>query len=140
VSKRTKFLLGIGVIATLVVGWQVVAFAGAVGTAQGFQDDDGNLIDDGAGIDWNSFDPISWVQSATPATPTRQADKTDLGFTFKGIEDWQATTADSGFAGGTKQDDNCPSVITAKAPNKDDLKRVYLATTNVAGKTYLDLA
>ena len=82
-SKRTKFLLGIGVIATLVVGWQVAAFAGAVGTAQGFQDDDGNLIDDGAGIDWNSFDPISWVQSATPATPTRQADKTDLGFTFK---------------------------------------------------------
>jgi hypothetical protein len=27
VNKRTKFLLGIGVIATLIVGWQVAAFA-----------------------------------------------------------------------------------------------------------------
>ena len=45
---------------------------------------------------------------------------------------WQATTADSGFAGGTKQDDDCPSVIMAKAPNKDDLKRVYLASKTVS--------
>jgi hypothetical protein len=55
--------------------------------------------------------------------------------------DWQATTAESGFAGGTKQDDNCPSVITAKAPNKDDLKRIYLASrTGANGHTYLELA
>jgi hypothetical protein len=27
VSKRTTFLLGIGVIAALVIGWQVAAFA-----------------------------------------------------------------------------------------------------------------
>ena len=26
-SKRTKYLLGIGVIAALVIGWQVAAFA-----------------------------------------------------------------------------------------------------------------
>jgi hypothetical protein len=143
VSKRTKFLLGIGVIATLVIGWQIAAFAGPVGLAQGFEDDDANLANDAAtaGIDWNTFAPATW--SPHPAnTPTRITDdKTVSGFQFKGIEDWQATTSDSGFAGGTKQDDDCASVISAKAPNKDDLKRIYLAsTTGSNGHTYLDLA
>jgi hypothetical protein len=32
-----------------------IALAGPVGTASGLQDDDANLIDDGDGIDWNSF-------------------------------------------------------------------------------------
>ncbi|HEX5016268.1 MAG TPA: hypothetical protein VFX15_01640, partial [Actinomycetes bacterium] len=113
------------------------ASAGMVGVNSGFEDDDGNLLDDAgtginAGIDWNNFADVSWVQSATPATPTRQADKTLSGWKFKGIEDWQATTADSGFAGGTKQDADCPGVITAKAPNKDDLKRIYLASKTVS--------
>jgi hypothetical protein len=135
-------LLSIGAIAALVVGWQVIAFAGPVGIASGFEDDDGNLVDNAtAGIDWNIFDPVNWVQSATPATPTRQADKVSNGYQFKGIEDWQSTTADSGFAGGTKQDQNCASVISAKAPNKDDLKRIYLASkTGADGHTYLNLA
>jgi hypothetical protein len=115
------------------------AIAGPIGAAQGFQDDDGNLIDDGAGIDWNSFAPVSW-QPSPSATPTREAEDTLGGFQFKGIEDWQATTADSGFAGGTKQDQNCPAVISAKAPNKDDLKRIYLASAVVNNHTYLDLA
>jgi len=126
----------IGVIAALVVGWQVAAYAGAVGTAQGFQDDDGNLADDGAGIDWNSFSPTTWTGQA----PNRTSTKTANGFQFLGIEDAQATTSDSAFAGGTKQDEDCANVISAKAPNKDDLKRVYMATTNVGGNVYLDLA
>jgi hypothetical protein len=136
VSKRTKWLLSIGVIAALVVGWQIVAFAGTVGTNQGFEDDDGNLIDNNAtnppntaGIDWNTFKPaVTWLP-APATTPTREADAANAsGYQFKGIEDWQVTTDDTGFAGGVKQDDECPEVITAKAPNKDDLKRIYLAS------------
>jgi hypothetical protein len=138
-AKRRWFGV-VAVVAVVSLLWSAVALAGAIGTAQGFQDDDGNLVDDGAGIDWNSFQDVSWLP-ANSTTPTRQADKTDLGFKFKGIEDWQATTADSGFAGGTKQDDNCATVITAKAPNKDDLKRIYLASTvGSNGHIYLNLA
>ena len=50
--------------------------------------------------------------------------------------------ADSAFAGGTKQDDNCATVGTQKAPNKDDLKRYYLAskTDPVSGDIFLALA
>jgi len=121
----------------------VLANPGPVGAGAGFEDDDGNLVDDAvpaAQIDWNTFAPVSW-QPSPSTTPTRQADKTSNGFLFKGIEDWQATTADSGFAGGTKQDDICPTVISAKAPNKDDLKRIYIASTvGSNGHTYLELA
>ena len=113
------------------------AAAGPVGSAAGFEDDDGNLVDDvTTGIDWNSFAPVAW----TGTSPFRQSDKVDLGWHFHGIEDAQATTSDTGFAGGTKQDDDCASVITAKAPNKDDLKRVYLASkVGSDGHVYLTL-
>jgi prealbumin domain-containing protein len=119
-----------------------IALAGPVGTASGFEDDDGNLVDDAAltGIDWNTFDdPLVW--SPHPATtPNRQASETSDGWKVLGLEDWAATTADSGFAGGTKQDDNCPNVIGAKAPNKDDLKRVYVSSKTVDDHVYLNLA
>src|SRR5919197_1919444 len=62
------------------------------------------------------------------------------GFHFKGFEDYQASTSDDAFAGGTKQDDNCPSIITQKADNKADLKRIYVASKNIGGEIYLDLA
>ena len=148
-SKRTKFLLGIGVIAALVIGWQIVAYAGTVGTAQGFEDDDANLADDAAtGIDWNNFDPVIW--SPHPATtPTRQTDaKTVSSFQFKGIEDSpnpgeaSGTTADTLFNGGVKQDTNCGGVGTGKPPDKDDLERVYLASKTLPsnGHVFLDLA
>jgi len=115
-------LLAIGAIAALVVGWQVVAFAGPVGNNSGFEDDDGNLVVNST-FDWNGF-----TRTWTGTAPTRTATGSGNGLTFKGIEDWAATTADSGFAGGTKQDQDCASVISAKAPNKDDLKRVYLSS------------
>jgi hypothetical protein len=138
-STRQLFVGGLAVLSTLV--FAIAASAGPVGTAGGFEDDDANLVDNAAaGIDWNTFSRVSWLP-ANSATPTRQASKVSNGFTFKGIEDWQATTADSGFAGGTKQDDNCPTVISAKAPNKDDLKRIYLASTvGSNGHIYLNLA
>jgi hypothetical protein len=130
-------------IAALVLA--IAASAGPVGTAAGFEDDDGNLVVNST-FDWNGFDPVTW--SPHPATtPTRQTDaQTTNGFQFKGIEDYpnpgasSGTTADTSFAGGTKQDDNCASVITNKPPNKDDLSRVYLASKVINGQTFLELA
>jgi hypothetical protein len=52
----------------------------------------------------------------------------------------QVTTSDNGFTGGTKQDDECASVISAKAPNRDDLKRVYFSSKTVDRHVYLNLA
>jgi hypothetical protein len=96
VSKRTKFLLGIGGIAALVLGLQIAAYAGAVGTAQGFEDDDGNLAPQAPiNFDWNSFDPTTWTGTA----PNRTSTKTTNGFQFLGIEDAQNSGTDSAFAG-----------------------------------------
>lgn len=115
------------------------AFAsGTVGTAAGFEDDDGNLVVDST-FDWNGFAPVSW-QPSPSTTPTRQVAKTVSGWQFAGFEDWQATGSDNGFAGGTKQDADCATVITQKADNKADLKRIYLASKTVGGHTYLMLA
>jgi hypothetical protein len=126
-------------VALVTLVFATAGSAGTVLTNSGFEADDGNLVVNST-FDWNGFDPVTW--SPHPATtPTRTAAKVASGFNFKGIEDWEATTSDSGFAGGTKQDDPCPSVITAKAPNKDDLKRIYLASsTGSDGHTYLELA
>jgi hypothetical protein len=75
VSKRTKFLLGIGVIAALVIGWQIAAFAGPVGLASGFQDDDGNLTPNTPNVsgtlDWNSFAPPNWTGTPRPPPSPR---------------------------------------------------------------------
>lgn len=135
--KRLLLFLPLAAVAALIV----VALAGAtgaVGTAAGFEDDDGNLAPSATdeNFDWNSFAPTSWTGTA----PYRISDKVFSGWTFKGIEDAQATTTDTAFAGGVKQDDNCPTVNTGKAPNKDDLKRIYLATKVVGGHTYLMLS
>jgi hypothetical protein len=136
VSKRTKWLLVIGVIATLVVGFQVVAYA-TVSSDEGFEAADGNLAPEGQiNFDWNSFSPVTWTGTA----PKRTADKSVSGWDFDGIEDAQATTSDSAFAGGTKQDDDCATVGTGKAPNKDDLRRVYFSTKTVNGNVFLNLA
>ncbi|GLZ32600.1 hypothetical protein Lesp02_47880 [Lentzea sp. NBRC 105346] len=114
-----------------------VAIAGPVGTAAGFEDDDANLAPQAPiNFDWNSFTPATWTGTA----PTRTAQKVTNGWSFTGLEDWQATGSDSGFAGGTKQDNTCPSVITQKASNKDDLKRYYVASKTVGSNVYLTLA
>jgi hypothetical protein len=125
-------------VAALISSTVGIALAtGSVGTAAGFEDDDGDLAaNDTPNFDWNSFAPTTWVGTA----PYRQSDAEASGWTFKGIEDAQATNSDTAFAGGTKQDDNCPTVNTGKAPNKDDLKRIYLATKVVGGHTYLMLS
>jgi hypothetical protein len=133
-AKPRWLTLLIAVVAVTLIS-SAVALAGAIGTAAGFEDDDGNLAVTST-FDWNGFSPTTWTGTA----PYRQSDKVASGWTFKGIEDADAVTSDTAFAGGTKQDQNCPSVIGNKAPNKDDLKRIYLATKVVNGHTYLELA
>jgi hypothetical protein len=136
--KRLALFVPFMVLAALIMA--IAAAAGPIGTAAGFQGDDGNLADEGAGIDWNSFDPVSWGGAAAPyRTGTTSAQP---AWKFLGLEDDAVSTADTGFAGGTKQDDNCANVIGAKAPNKDDLKRAYVASKidPATGKVYLALS
>jgi hypothetical protein len=96
---------------------------GATGSAAGFEDDDGNLSHESA-TDWNDFGSPSWTGTA----PYQQATASAMGWSFLGLTDAQVSTSDSSFAGGTKQNDSCPVVDGSKAPNKDDLARIYLAT------------
>jgi len=109
----------------------------SVSSDAGFEFADGNLAPQAPiNFDWNSFSPTTW----TGTSPYRVSAKTVSGWQFAGVEDDQAATADSAFAGGTKQDDDCATVISAKAPNKDDLKRVFLTTKIVNGSVFLGLA
>jgi hypothetical protein len=121
----------------LVLSGAIPAVAGPVSNQAGFEGDDGNLAPAALiNFDWNSFAPTGWTGTA----PSRTATKTVSGWAFTGLEDAQATTTDSAFAGGTKQDDNCPTVTGAKAPNKDDLKRVYVTSNTVGGEVFLGLS
>jgi hypothetical protein len=87
-------------------------------------------------MDWNGFAPATWTGTA----PYRKAAKSASGWAFTGLEDEQKSSSDTGFAGGVKQDANCPSVTGTSAPNKDDLKRAYVASKTVNGHVYLELA
>jgi hypothetical protein len=136
-SARWWWIFGGTAAALLAVVLTVVALAGPVGTAARFEDDDANLAIDNAGqMDWNGFAPTSWTGTA----PYRQSTKIVNGWTFKGLEDAQKGDSDTGFKGGTKQDDDCAGVIGASAPNKDDLKRIYIAHKVVSGHVFLMLA
>jgi hypothetical protein len=140
-GRRRALLASLCVAAVVGLFFAITAGAGQVGTAIGFEDDDGNLAPDSStgaiNFDWNSFDPTTW----TGPTNQQVSSKTQDGWQFKGLTDWQASTSDSAFAGGTKQDDECARLITQKADNKADLKRVYLASkTGTNNHTYLMLA
>jgi hypothetical protein len=143
--RRKRLLVFVPLFALAALILVIGASAGPVSNAAEFEGDDGNLVKGTSSsatecaatpIDWNCFKPISW---STGTTPYRQADKVALGWEFKGIEDAQELTSDTAFAGGTKQDNDCATVNTGKAPNKDDLKRIYVASSVVNGKTYLAL-
>ncbi len=109
---------------------------GSIAGNSGFEGADGNLAAT-SGTDWNSFSPATW----TSTVPYQSATKTVNGWSFLGLTDAQASTSDTGFAGGTKQDVDCASIIGSKAPNKDDLKRIYLASKSGSdGHIYLGLA
>jgi Prealbumin-like fold domain len=133
--RRRRLFLLLPILAAAALVLAVVASGGPIGNASGFEDDDGNLVVNST-FDWNGFSPVTWQGTA----PYQTASKTTSGWAFTGLTDAQATTSDSGFAGGTKQDKDCASVIGSKAPNKDDLKRIYVASKTVNGHVYLNLA
>src|SRR5215203_4394723 len=115
---KKRSLLAAAAALAVVLAMAIPAFAGPVSDAAGFEGDDGNLAPQAPiNFDWNSFAPTTWTGTA----PSRTASKTVSGWAFTGLEDAQATTSDSAFAGGTKQDNDCATVIGAKAPNKDDM-------------------
>jgi hypothetical protein len=120
---------------TLPLATAASASPGPIGNASGFEDDDGNLAVDST-FDWNGFSPVTWAGAA----PYQTASKTASGWAFTGLTDAQATSSDTGYAGGVKQDLNCATIKGSRAPNKDDLKRVYLSSKTVAGHVYLNLA
>jgi len=138
---------------------------GPVGLASGFADSDGNTPATNSSSDYNpststtnvagqpnyDWNSIATNPSYSGTAPYQHAGGTTAattnagnGWLWTALTDAQATTTDTGFAGGTKQDLNCAPVIGTKAPNKDDLKRVYIAATTLtsgprAGHTILNL-
>jgi hypothetical protein len=133
--KRLVLLLPFVVIAALLL---VIGASASVSSDAGFEGADGNLANNGA-IDWNDFDAGTngWLGTA----PLRTRAETVSGWKFNGLEDYQNDGNDTVFAGGVKQDDECAKVQNGpKPPNKDDLKRVYFASKQVGGNTFLGLA
>src|SRR5437773_225676 len=134
-SSRSWSGAGIAIIAVgaLTVTFSLSAFAalpGLIGQAAQFEDNDGNLAVDNTGYtDWNSFSGGTYTGTA----PYQTKNTTANGWSFIGLTDASKSNTDTGFKGGTKQDDNCPGVIGTSSPNKDDLKRIYIATKSVTG-------
>jgi Tfp pilus assembly protein PilW len=141
--RRKRLVLFVPLIALAALILAIGASAGPVSVAAHFEGDDGNLVVNtpATEMDWNGFKPTTW----TGDSPYRQSTKVASGWTFTGIEDAQNDGADTVFAGGTKQDNACAKVQDGpKPPNKDDLKRIYIASktigTGSSAKTYLALA
>ena len=133
--NKRRIVAAVAVGCLTAVSLAIPGAAGPVSAASGFEADDGNLAVDST-FDWNGFAPTVWEGTA----PYRTSNKTVNGWAFTGIEDAQATTTDTAFAGGVKQDHNCPTVGTGKAPNKDDLERIYVSSNTVDGDIFLNLA
>lgn len=134
-AKTRWSILAVMVTLGLAVGATLVS--ASVSSDAGFEGADANLVHNSA-FDWNDFAATSWTGTA----PYRQATKVASGWTFTGIEDAQkpANPNDTIFVGGTKQDNDCPGVKSQNPPNKDDLKRIYLANKTVGTHVYLALA
>jgi len=131
--KRLALIVPFAVLAALILA--IAASAGPIGTASGFEDDDANLAVNST-FDWNGFAPTTW----TGTLPYQTSTKTASGWAFTGLSDAEAVTSDTNFNGGVKQDDDCAATGTGKSSNKDDLKRIYVASKTVGGHTYLNLA
>jgi hypothetical protein len=136
-------ILALAAVGALVLALGSSANPGAIGTAAKFEDDDANLAVNST-FDWNGFASVTWTGTApyrtsskTTANPPYSAQ--NAGWEFNGFEDDQASNTDTGFAGGVKQDADCGSLKPGKAPNKDDLKRIYLTHKTISGHVYLML-
>ena len=114
-----------------------MAFAGPVSDAASFEGDDGNLARDvETNTDWNDFATVEWSGAAPYMSGVSEFD----GWDFTGLTDAVVANSDTAFSGGVKQDDWCASTKGGKAPNKDDLERIYLASKTVDGDVILALA
>ena len=139
-SRRRRVTAALA--ALCLAGFTVIATTGSasasVSSDAGFEFADGNLAPNPAtqNFDWNSFAPTTWTGTA----PNRTTTKNTSGWALTGLEDAQKANSDSAFAGGTKQDEDCASVIGASAPNKDDLKRVFVTSKTVNGDVFLGLS
>jgi hypothetical protein len=87
-------------------------------------------------FDWNN---LATNPTYAPAGPYGQVGGTTSGWQWLAMGDESKSNTDTGFAGGVKQDDSCAAVGGGSAPNKDDLKRAYIAAKTVNGHTYLEL-
>ena len=90
-SKRTRYLLGIGVIAALVIGWQVAAFAVH---NEGVFELEGNVVDDTPDAlpdDWENVFEHTDSADDTAFVPERNPQSTF--FTGGGSKDPQDITA-----------------------------------------------
>ena len=109
---------------------------GTIADASGFEDADGNLaIDTDGCMDWNEFTP-TWTGIAPFETGTGSTD----GFTFAGATDAVNSTSDSIYAGGVKQDTECPGTVTGKANDKADLAAIYISGERIGDQVYLFLS
>jgi len=134
-DTKKRSLIGM-LVAVLVMMVSVIPAISTV-SASGFEDDDGNLdLDGGTGggdFDWNEFAPVTWSAPGLNQTATDLED----GWSFDGNEDRQASALDDAFAGGTKQDNECPSVITQKANNKTDVILWTIGDMNAGDTAHL---
>jgi len=143
--RKIAVFISVIALAALMVVYAVPASADVVADS-GFQGNDGNLDPNlplaAPGIDWNSFAPATWAVGSGPtASPYRQGTASASSWSFNGFEDAAVSTSDTSFAGGVKQDKDCAVIGGSKAPNKDDLKRIYIAnkTVTVAGSPHVML-
>jgi uncharacterized protein DUF5979/prealbumin domain-containing protein len=128
------------VLAMLTFG--LPAFA-TTGSSAHFEDADGNLALNGSSptIDWNSFTPVTWTGSSPYRETSKSPASGDVaGWNLSGLEDASSSSVDSTFAGGVKQDDDCGALSPGNVPNKDDLSRVYMASSTIGGHVYLMLS
>ncbi len=119
----------------LLLATAIAASAGTVSNDANFEGDDGNLDNQG-NTDWNDFAPVDWAGTAPYQTGTSTAD----GWALRALSDAAETNSDTGFAGGTKQDNFCAKTKGAKAPNKDDLERVYVAGKTIGTDVFVALS
>jgi hypothetical protein len=138
VSKRTKFLLGIGVIAALVIGWQVAAFAVH---DEGVFQLDGNATTDASppapfpGDDWDRvcFQVLHDAAACSTNSPTSGA--TAVAW------DAEADRSASIFTGGGSKDPNDINQWAWKngggLPDKDNLLHAFAARYAAGGQQLL---
>jgi prealbumin domain-containing protein len=132
-SMRKKLTLATSLLAimTIMIFYALPAFS-TIQSASGFDAADGDMAAATTPLDWNSFGPLAlsdWHGTAPYRTTTNgTTNLVSNGWTVIGLEDAQSSPTDTGFAGGTKEDADCPTAGGTNIPNKDDMKRVYLAT------------